>query len=151
MKNELRNEDCIAALATMPDLSVEVMITDPPYPNFAKQFLESISDGYAGLYLATKKVKNTIVFFWSPRWPAPTPPPGWYEVGRNIWEKPDAKSNTTYEEIVVWSRDFRRQRSRVYNVPILDYRGLTDWHEHPTQKPLRLMRYLVENYTQPGD
>jgi DNA modification methylase len=36
-------------------------------------------------------------------------------------------------------------------VPILDYRSLRDFKEHPTQKPLRLLRYLVENYTKHGD
>jgi len=35
----------------------------------------------------------------------------------------------------------------VWSIPILDYRTLKDWKQHPTQKPLRLLRYLIEDYT----
>jgi DNA modification methylase len=36
-------------------------------------------------------------------------------------------------------------------VPIIDYRTLHDWQDHPTQKPVRLMRYLIERHTKEGD
>jgi hypothetical protein len=33
----------------------------------------------------------------------------------------------------------------------LDYRSLRDWKPHPTQKPVRLLRYVLDLYTKEGD
>jgi DNA modification methylase len=145
------NQDCLPYLAALPDNSVDVVITDPPYPNGAGLFKESLIDGIAALYLAAKKTKKHMVFFWTPLVDPPRAPSGWYEVSKSVWAKPDARSAHAYELIVVWSRDYRRKAHRVWNVPILDFRSLKDWHNHPTQKPLRLLRYLVDTYTSEGD
>jgi DNA modification methylase len=79
------------------------------------------------------------------------PPPGWHEVARHVWHKPDTKSITHYEVIIVWSREPKQRVSRVWSIPILDYRSLRDWKPHPTQKPVRLIRYLLEQYTNEED
>lgn len=149
--NEFVTGDSIKIMADLPDQSIDALITDPPYPNQQGLFPETIPDGFAGLYLACRKIKKFIVFFWSPRTPAPLPPPGWHEVARHIWAKPDATSITGYEQIVVWSHDYKRQRSKVWTVPILDFRTLSDWQPHPTQKPVKLMRYLLDLYTKEGE
>ena len=151
MKNELINADSIATMASMPDQSVDVLLTDPPYPNRQGLFSDTITDGFAGLYLGCKKTKKAVVFFWSPIAPPPLPPPGWYRNAIHIWEKPDCASKINYELIIVWTKDYRLQRHRVFTVPLLDYRSLKDWKPHPTQKPLRLIRYLLEQYTNEGD
>jgi hypothetical protein len=113
-------------------------------------FPNSILDGYAALYYSCKKAKNYVVFFWSPS-NVPLPPRGWYEVARHVWHKPDCRTITTYEVIVVWSKDWKRLSSRVWSIPILDYRSLRDWNPHPTQKPVKLVRYLLDQYTNEGD
>jgi hypothetical protein len=113
-------------------------------------FQNSILDGYAALYYACKKAKNYVVFFWSPS-NVPLPPRGWYEVARHVWHKPDCRTITTYESVIVWSKDYRRLASRVWSIPILDYRSLKDWNPHPTQKPVKLVRYLLDLYTNDGD
>jgi hypothetical protein len=79
------------------------------------------------------------------------PPPGWYEVARHIWHKPDCKSITHYENVIVWSKEYKRKVSRVWSIPILDYRSLYEWKPHPTQKPVKLLRYLLDLYTKEGD
>ena len=113
-------------------------------------FNETLVDGLAMLYLACKKAKKYVVFFWNP-FDVPPPPPGWHEVSRHVWHKPDCKSITHYEVIVAWSREPKQRVSRVWSIPILDYRSLRDWKPHPTQKPVKLMRYLLEQYTQEGE
>ena len=148
--DQVTQMDCLTAMTDLPDQSVDVTLTDPPYPNRLQLFSESIADGYAALYRACRKTKNYVVFFWSNDKP-PQAPPGWYEVARHIWHKPDCKSITHYENIIVWSRDFKRKTSRVWSIPILDYRSLRDWKPHPTQKPVRLIRYLLDLYTKEGD
>lgn len=148
--DQITQQDSLVAMNDLPDQSVDVTLTDPPYPNRMGLFPDAILDGYAGLYLACRKTKNFVVFFWSND-RAPQAPPGWYEVARHIWHKPDCKSITHYENIIVWARDWKRKTSRVWSIPILDYRSLRDWKPHPTQKPVRLIRYLLELYTKEGD
>jgi DNA modification methylase len=148
--DKIYNQDCFTASVQLPDQSVDVTLTDPPYPNRMNLFPETLVDGLAMLYLACKKTKKYIVFFWNP-FNVPPPPPGWHEVARHVWFKPDTSSITKYEVIVVWSREPKQRVSRVWSIPILDYRSLRDWKPHPTQKPVRLIRYLLEQYTNEED
>lgn len=54
---------------------------------------------------------RSVVFFWSP-FDVPPPPPGRHEVARHVWHKPDTKSITHYELIIVWSREPKQKVSR---------------------------------------
>jgi len=151
MNDEIITQDSLPILASMQDLSIDVVITDPPYPSPTGLFAEHLIDGIAGLYLCAKKAKKHVIFFWSPLVDPPRPPPGWFHTATHIWHKPDGKTSISYELIIAWSRDYHRQPHKVWSIPILDYRTLKDWKQHPTQKPLRLLRYLVEDYTAEGD
>lgn len=146
--DKVHNLDCFSATTQIE--SVDVVLTDPPYPNRINLFDDTLVDGYAMLYLACKKAKHYVVFFWNP-FDVPPPPAGWHEVARHVWHKPDTKSITHWETIVVWSREPKQRVSRVWSIPILDYRSLRDWKPHPTQKPVKLIRYLLEQYTKEGD
>lgn len=148
--DKIHNTDCFTAAPQIDDESVDIVLTDPPYPNRMGLFTETLVDGLAMLYLACKKARNYVVFFWNP-FDVPPPPAGWHEVARHVWHKPDCKSITHYEVIVAWSREPKQRVSRVWSIPILDYRSLRDWKPHPTQKPVKLMRYLLEQYTQEGE
>jgi len=148
--DKIYNLDCFQAMTEVPDASVDVVMTDPPYPNRMNLFPDTLVDGIAMLYLACKKAKSFVVFFWNP-FDIPPPPAGWHEVARNVWHKPDCRSITHYEVITVWSKEPRQKVSRVWTIPILDYRSLHDWKPHPTQKPVRLLRYLLEQVTKEGD
>jgi site-specific DNA-methyltransferase (adenine-specific) len=148
--DKIHNLDCFSATVQLDDESVDAVITDPPYPNRMNLFPETLVDGLAMLYLACKKAKKYVVFFWNP-FDVPPAPPGWNEVARHVWHKPDAKSITHYEVIVCWSKEAKQKVSRVWSIPILDYRSLHDWKPHPTQKPVKLLRYLLEQYTQEGE
>jgi len=148
--DKIHNLDCFAAATQIDDGSIDAIITDPPYPNRLGLFDDTLVDGLAMLYLGCKKARKFVVFFWNP-FDVPPPPPGWHEVARHVWHKPDTKSITHWETIVVWSREPKQRISRVWSIPILDYRSLRDWKPHPTQKPVKLIRYLLEQYTVEGD
>lgn len=148
--NVVHETDCLPALTALPDQSIPVVITDPPYPNGAGNFTEDLIDGLIGLYLCCKKAGRHVIFFWRAS-EVPRPPPGWFETARHLWHKPDTASRTPYEAIVVWSRERKYERCRVWNVPILSLRSLGDWKPHPTQKPVQLLRYLIEQYTTEGE
>jgi len=148
--DKIHNLDCFSAATQIDDQSVDVLITDPPYPNRMNLFPDTLVDGLAMLYLGCKKAKKYVAFFWNP-FDVPQPPAGWHEVARHVWHKPDCKSITHYEVIVVWGKEPKQRVSRVWSIPILDYRSLRDWKPHPTQKPVKLLRYLLEQYTEEGD
>jgi site-specific DNA-methyltransferase (adenine-specific) len=148
--DKVHNLDCFSATTQLPNDSIDAVITDPPYPNRMNLFDGSLVDGLAMLYLACKKAKKYVVFFWNP-FDVPPPPAGWHEVARHVWHKPDARSITHYEVVVCWSKETKQKVSRVWSIPILDYRSLHDWKPHPTQKPVRLLRYLLEQYTSEGE
>lgn len=148
--DKIHNMDCFSATTQIPNEGVDAVITDPPYPNRMNLFDGSLVDGLAMLYLSCKKARKYVVFFWN-AFDVPPPPAGWHEVARHVWHKPDAKSITHYEVIVCWSKESKQKVSRVWSIPILDYRSLHDWKPHPTQKPVKLLRYLLEQYTAEGE
>jgi len=149
-QNQIYLGNCLQTLSQMPDKSVDLVITDPPYPNRMNFFTKSILDGYSALYLCCKKARNYVIFFWNP-FNIPRPPEGWHVVAISIWAKPDCTSNTQYEPITVWARNPKRLESKVWSIPILDYRSRKDWQPLPTQKPLLLIQNLIELYSRPGD
>lgn len=150
-QDTIHEMDCFTAMTQIPDEGVDLVLTDPPYPNGMKLFQDQILDGYATLYYACKKSKDLVAFFWNAN-DVPPPPRGHYEVARHIWHKPDFRSSLNhYECIVVWSKHYKRLPSRVWTIPLVDARSISDWKPHPTQKPVRLIRYLLDMYTKPGD
>ena len=58
--------DCLVALTNLPDASIDVTLTDPPYPNRMGLFDDTLIDGYAALYTACRKTRHFVVFFWNP-------------------------------------------------------------------------------------
>src|SRR5689334_9127532 len=108
MRNELLTADSLVVMANMNDEQIDVVITDPPYPSGAGLFKDSLIDGIAGLYLAAKKAKRHVIFFWSPLFEPPRAPPGWHHAATHIWEKPDCKTSIRYEQIIVWSKKYSR-------------------------------------------
>jgi DNA modification methylase len=150
--DQVLQQDSLPFLVSLADQSIDVVMTDPPYPNGKGLFADTIIDGIAGLYLCAKKAKRHVIFFWTPLVEPPLPPPGWFVSNIYIWDKPDCKTSIRYERIVVWSRDYTRHGYKVWRVPIVEFKTLKDFSaRHPTQKAVRLMRYLIEDFSQPGD
>ena len=83
--DKIHTTDCFSATTQIPNDGVDAVITDPPYPNRMNLFDESLVDGLAMLYLACKKAKKYVVFFWNP-FDVPPPPAGWHEVARHVWK-----------------------------------------------------------------
>jgi len=166
-KIELHNCDCLEFMKTMPDKSVDCVVTDPPYgigennkknlsrggfctPKWkrakAKDYGEFNWDSEAAnqeqINHCLRISKNQIVFggnfFNLP------PSPCWI-----VWDKLNGKSDfadcelawTSYKTSVrkfsyLWAGFLKKNPEERY---------------HPTQKPLSLMVWILENYTSPGD
>ena len=48
--NKIYNMDCLEGMKEIEDNSVDLILTDPPYPNGRDLFTESIIDAYTMLY-----------------------------------------------------------------------------------------------------
>jgi site-specific DNA-methyltransferase (adenine-specific) len=134
--------DCLEYLKTMPDKSVDAVITDPPYPDY-----------YVELYKQTPidfllSINCRQLIFWSKSEDFPLD----YSAV-HIWNKNPSNHGAQYERI------FERNGGKHYKV--FTYYMINSWlaaswqhdifTEHPSQKPIGLIRKLVEDFTHKGD
>lgn len=130
--------DCLDVLPTLADASVDAVVTDPPYPDIEKTFSITPIE-----FLKAWPCRQLV--FWSAVAPFPLD-----YTAIHIWHKPNGNSSQHYERI------FERNGQgtcRVFRVAAIlpnytQYRA--ECVDHPTQKPLRLMRELLYRYTQPS-
>jgi len=148
--------DAIDYLRKLPDESFDVVLMDPPYPNGPGFFKKDLPEGKYAIDLATKKARKRVIFFWSPKHAPPMVPQGWYLQAKMIWHKRDAVSGIKYEEIHVWEKYVRGEpreflRWDVYDIQILGFNRRHDFHGHPTEKPVELMRAIIKDFTDDTD
>jgi len=132
----LYNRDCREILP----LQCNVVIIDPPYPDFNNDHGKKWD--YVEIENLTLPEVRQFIF-----WPALREFPLGY-TAVHIWHKPNGQSNEHYERIF---ERYGNKVCRVYRIPIINYQTLPEWTPHPTQKPLRLLKQIIAQYTQPGD
>jgi len=124
----------------LPSLStVDVVVTDPPYPNNANLFLDGIQ--------AARDICKAIdcdhwIVFWTEIEAPPVPEP---LCAVHIWYRTNTNRPDNYEAIFEFCRDGRKRASRVMPWCVIAP-GLTGIiaSGHPTEKHVGLMRGLVE-------
>lgn len=154
--DEFYNCDCMEYMATVPDKFFELAIVDPPYGigmdggnigyqgfnNFVKKSwdLKTPDEIY---FTELKRIsKNQIIFggnYFT------LPPTRCYL----IWDKGEGFKNRTYAEAeLAWASFDKNVKIFKYD-PLAkgDYKGKI----HPTQKPVVLYRWLLQNYAKPND
>lgn len=146
--------DCLEYMKTMPDKSVDAVITDPPY-GIADIWKGGSSCGWGVARLATPErnkwdVKPSKIIFdnilrigkrviiWGGNYFELPVSRGWL-----IWVKPERGFSLSEAELA-WTNIEMPMR-------VWEYRRSDPDREHPTQKPLGLMRWCVENYTHLSD
>ncbi len=129
--------DC---LEIMPELEpVDLVLTDPPYPNNANHFLSGIGAARTIIY-------NTIIpimTFWTeieiPNSKLPL-------VAQHIWHRSNTNRPDNYEAIYFYHPDGIKRASKVLSYAVV-YPGLTGCIEatgHPTQKKESLILELIK-------
>lgn len=128
--------DCRDILPTLP--KVDAVITDPPYPNNAGLFLDSIELARGVI----EGVQCDALIFWSeleiPKCPLDL-------VAVHVWHRNNVNGRP-YEPIFHFSTRPEKRRSEVFAHPAVFYGagpGCMEYEGHPTQKPVALMEKLI--------
>lgn len=130
--------DCRDVLPTLADRSIDLVLTDPPYPGYDKGW--DVPD-VAGVLRSINV--PTLLVFWPPLVPLPLVDP----VAEHIWHKPNGCSAHHYERIAVYG--VAPRGCKVYRLPAIlpNYtQYAAEAVDHPTQKPLRLIRDLMRRH-----
>lgn len=177
-KSQLHQGDCCDVVKTLPDSSIDCLLTDPPYGVFYKSAsrrlaLKSIANDDHGAYdlidrafiNVYPKLKDQACILIACNWQSYASIAA--VVGRHfriknvlIWEKNggskgDLKGNWSYDyEMFIFA--FKGKRRRELNGKrdrnILKFNRLpANYMKHPTEKPVPLLKYLIEKTTAPGD
>ena len=147
----LYNADCLDILPTLG--KVDAIVTDPPYGIGAdkKNAHSSIRDNSKWPdatwdvrrpdIVAKLPLLAQTVFVWGGNYYTDvlSPSPCWI-----AWIKPEAETGFSLADIeLCWSNLTSACRCKTF--------PRRDGYDHPTQKPVSLMAWLIEQYTQPGD
>jgi site-specific DNA-methyltransferase (adenine-specific) len=127
--------DCRDILSCLP--SVDLVLTDPPYPNNAGHFCDGIKAAIDFFKLYKCSLWRV---FWNeitrPQVPLPL-------VAVHIWYRTNTNRPDNYEPIYEFNSDGIKRASRVYPFCVI-YPGLTGINAtgHPTEKNIKLISVL---------
>jgi len=168
-KLDLRNMDCMDLMAEFPDKYFELAIVDPPYGigKFTVDYRYMKSEG---------KTKNKRLFSDDYNWNDSIPEPKYFEELKRVSQKRiiwGANYYNCFEDgrgAIVWYKAIGGGPAKFSQCEIASissqqfvdyvhidwqsgfYRKITEGNQiHPCQKPVKLYRWLLENYAQPGD
>jgi DNA modification methylase len=115
----------------------DVLVSDPPYPNNAGYF-DAAVDHARDVLVGWRR---DALVFWSE---LDRPPLAAQLVAVHIWHRANVNGRP-YEPVYQFAADGQKRRSEVYRsaVPFKDATG-SEYAGHPTQKPVQLMRWLVD-------
>jgi site-specific DNA-methyltransferase (adenine-specific) len=154
--NTIYNEDCLETMKRMPDNFVDLIVTDPPYG------IASVWKGGGGHGWGKARKEGVFRNKWDEKPPSKEIFDEMFRVSKNqiiswggnyfvlptsrcwlVWNKPE-RNFTLAEAELAWTSFDKVVRVKDCN------RSDTD-RKHPTQKPLKLMRWCISNYSEPTD
>ena len=154
--------DCLEYMRTMPDGCVDAVITDPPYGvNFQVGDIPFSRRGANVRFVRTKIIGDNrpfdpvpflefpiVVLFGANNFANKLPPSrGWI-----FWHKrPNMESNDFGDGELIWTNQDHVliYYKHMWNGVLRDTE-VGEEHYHPTQKPVAIMRFLLQRYTLPG-
>jgi site-specific DNA-methyltransferase (adenine-specific) len=175
--NKLYNMDCMEGMAQFPDDYFELAIVDPPYGGANNEEWDGKARGRFGSSFNNYKIEATRTGgAWAKKYGSKirhwdiAPPPEYFEElfrvsknqiiwGGNYFELPATRCFVIWRKLTI---------SEAFSMAMCEYAWTSfnnnaKWIElppqgtanekrfHPTQKPVALYRWLLQNYAQPGD
>jgi site-specific DNA-methyltransferase (adenine-specific) len=158
--NNLIQADCLSILKTLPDKSIDLLCTDPPYgigiaktgtlgkSRFApKNWDDSIPSGECFREML-RVSKQQIIWGGNHFIQHLSPSRCWL-----VWWKKDGLPRLTFADCELAWTSFRRP-AQVFNCRLYGS-SVRDSKEprvgHPTQKALEVMKWCIREFSQPGD
>ena len=168
--NKIYNQDCLEYMATLPDGCIDLIVTDPPYGiNVVKaktiggdkpfgsirgkgivkanKYEPIINDDIKIDFTEIFRVSKNQIIFGANYFLLPISK-GWI-----VWDKKlknDWNDNFSDGELV-WTSFDRPLKIYRYLFMGLMKKDKTEKRVHPTQKPVVLMQWIIENYSNPTD
>ena len=135
--------DCFEIMKSMPDKSVDAVITDPPYPDYYTDEFK-YKDGTID-FLNDLNCRQYV--FWSANSEFPLD----YSA-RHVWDKITGAANQY--DFIYERNGYKRQKvyrgHRINSTVSARFAGEV-FTGHKSQKPLNVIRDLIESCTKPGD
>jgi site-specific DNA-methyltransferase (adenine-specific) len=169
MIGEVVNADCLQAMKLIPDKSIDICLTDPPYGIGADRAQNKASESRIKANGKTKAGRGWKQYE-KTDWDNEIPKKEYFDeifrVSKNqiiwggnyftgylpprmcwlVWDKGQREFSLADGELAWTSFD---KAMRIYCVP--RGRALRDGRVHPTQKSLELFKWCLEKYSQPND
>jgi site-specific DNA-methyltransferase (adenine-specific) len=141
MQYTLHHGDCLDILPTIPDKSIDAIITDPPYPDYHVDLYGFVDISFLSGYNCRQFV------FWSSKADFPID-----HTAIHIWDK-KVGAGSQYERIFERNggKAYRVFRHYLINSTVAASFTKDEFTGHKSQKPIQLMRELVEKFTKPND
>ena len=141
--NKIICGDCLEVMKDIPDKSIDLVLTDPPYPDYYKEEYKY----FEGILKPLKRFSCKQLIFWTAKEKFPL-----NYSAIHIWDK-KCGVGSMYERIFERNgqKNFKVYRHYLINSSVAaNYTGDTFW-EHPSQKPIRLIEELIIGNTKEGD
>jgi len=157
--NKIIHGDCLEYMKTVPDNYFDLVLTDPPYGigadvGFGGGSHRGVAKKFKGDWdssAPSKKVFDEIVrisrhqiIFGANHFISKIPydSPSWI-----VWDKDNGTTNFADSELAWTSHKTAvRNFKWTWNGMIQEAGGKKEYREHPTQKPVELMAWCLENY-----
>lgn len=168
--------DCLEVLSSLPDNSIDCILTDPPYginylsrshslaltriANDGQEAYELLDKALSLAYQKLKPDRHVYIFTtWQAYEPMAAITRKYFNLKNVlIWAKNnrtrgDLKGNYGYQhEMIFYAHKGRRHLFGKRDGNILSFAKVaTQAMQHPTEKPLRLLEYLISKSTQEGE
>lgn len=135
--------DCLEVMRNMDLSGIDAVITDPPYPDY---FTDVYGYDNGAVDILNEMDCKQLVF-----WTAKENFPLDY-TAVHIWDKKTG-CGSEYERIFERNGGNQYKMFRYYliNSTVAASFAHDEYTEYPSQKPIRLLTRLIEDYTKPGD
>jgi DNA modification methylase len=165
-RNTILHGDCVTLMDTLPDNSVDFVLTDPPYlvnyrPRGGQRIANDIDTAWLqpaadGMYRVLKQDAFCVSFYgWiqADQFIAAWRKAGFRPVGHIVFRKSYASSTgylRSQHEMAYLLAKGRPPKPKRPIADVIEY-AYTGNHLHPTQKPVDALRPLIDCFTQPSD
>lgn len=147
---DLRQGDCLELMKNMPDKSIDWVITDPPYGIDIAEWDKKLTKEYFEEIFRVSK--NQIIFGYNYYTDILPPTEAFI-----VWYKQPFLKNQSQCELIWTSLEMKpkvfhyRYAGNCEGYPNQLKVNYKKKSQHPTEKPVEVMNYLINTYTKEGD